>query len=366
MTTAIDAMQFRKALGAFTTGVTVVTTNGGDGKDYGLTANSFNSVSMDPPMVLWSLGKKSTSLPVFAAAEHFAVHILAADQESMSNRFAKSGTDKFAGCALARGHGGVPLLDGCSARFECRVVHRYEGGDHVIFVGEVLNFDSFNRPPLAFHGGNYGFVMKKSDDTADAGSSFGDGWLGFLLARAYYQLLMPVRKNLASQGLRDIDYNVLTVLSMGDGRTIAELDQLVSISGSRVTEEDIGMLVERGLVSLDRHGSKDAVVQFTDAGRRRGEPRLPRSAGHDAVAQARDPVDGGGAARSLAKGPFLARSEPVAGRRHDGRDLKRDPSAACRIRHEAAVRRIRPGGRTMARAVADKNTQATLFRGRQA
>jgi 3-hydroxy-9,10-secoandrosta-1,3,5(10)-triene-9,17-dione monooxygenase reductase component len=268
MTTAIDAMQFRKALGAFTTGVTVVTTNGGDGKDYGLTANSFNSVSMDPPMVLWSLGKKSTSLPVFAAAEHFAVHILAADQESMSNRFAKSGTDKFAGCALARGHGGVPLLDGCSARFECRVVHRYEGGDHVIFVGEVLNFDSFNRPPLAFHGGNYGFVMKKSDDTADAGSSFGDGWLGFLLARAYYQLLMPVRKNLASQGLRDIDYNVLTVLSMGDGRTIAELDQLVSISGSRVTEEDIGMLVERGLVSLDRHGSKDAVVQFTDAGRR--------------------------------------------------------------------------------------------------
>ena len=96
----IDAAQFRRALGSFTTGVTIVTTQGEDGKDYGLTANSFNSVSMDPPMVLWSLGKKSTSLPVFAATDHFAVHILAADQEAVSNRFSKSGTDKFAGCAV--------------------------------------------------------------------------------------------------------------------------------------------------------------------------------------------------------------------------------------------------------------------------
>ena len=120
MTTQIDAAQFRRALGSFTTGVTIVTTQGEDGKDYGLTANSFNSVSMDPPMVLWSLGKKSTSLPVFAATDHFAVHILAADQEAVSNRFSKSGTDKFAGCAVTRGHGGVPLLEGCSARFECR------------------------------------------------------------------------------------------------------------------------------------------------------------------------------------------------------------------------------------------------------
>ncbi|SAL82122.1 flavin reductase domain-containing protein [Caballeronia choica] len=268
MTTAIDAKQFRKALGSFTTGVTIVTTKGEDGKDYGLTANSFNSVSMDPPMVLWSLGKKSSSLPVFAATGHFAVHILASDQEGISNRFAKSGTDKFAGCTLARGHGGVPLLDGCSARFECRVVHRYEGGDHVIFVGEVMNFDSFEQPPLVFHGGNYGLVMKKAEDIADASSSFGNGWLGFLLARAYYQLLMPVRQNLSSNGLRDIDYNILTVLSMGDGRTIAELDQLVSISGSQVSDDDINKLVERELVALEAGDGGETVVRFTEAGRR--------------------------------------------------------------------------------------------------
>lgn len=267
MTTQIDARQFRKALGSFTTGVTVVTTHGEDGNDYGLTANSFNSVSMDPPMVLWSLGKKSSSLPAFQATGHFAVHILAADQEQISNQFARSGTDKFAGCAIGRGHGHVPLLDGCSARFECRVVHRYEGGDHVIFVGEVMNFNSFERPPLVFHGGNYGMVMKKTDSTDCTRSGIGDGWLGFLLARAYYQMLQPVRSNLASHGLRDIDYNILTVLSMGDGRTIAEVDRLVSISGLRVTDDDIRKLAERGLVVLDGEDGRETMVRFTDAGR---------------------------------------------------------------------------------------------------
>lgn len=166
MNTPIELTQLRKALGSFATGVTIVTTCGEDGKDHGLTANSFNSVSMDPPMVLWSLGKKSSSLMVFSRASHFAVHVLSADQESISNRFAKSGTDKFAGCAVERGHGNVPLLDGCSAIFECRVAHRYEGGDHIIFVGEVLNFDSFSRPPLVFHAGQYGSVVKRPVETA--------------------------------------------------------------------------------------------------------------------------------------------------------------------------------------------------------
>ena len=89
---AIDPKQFRQALGAFTTGVTIVTTHGPDGQDYGLTANSFNSVSMDPPMVLWSLNKNSSSKAAFAEAGHFAVHVLATDQEPVSNRFAKSGS----------------------------------------------------------------------------------------------------------------------------------------------------------------------------------------------------------------------------------------------------------------------------------
>ena len=98
----IDIREFRNALGSFTTGVTIVTTCDQQGQDVGMTANSFNSVSLDPPLVLWSLAKSSGSLPAFANAEYFAVHILAADQEPLSNVFAKKGADKFAGLAVGR------------------------------------------------------------------------------------------------------------------------------------------------------------------------------------------------------------------------------------------------------------------------
>ncbi|GAC1626164.1 MAG: hypothetical protein NVS9B10_13830 [Nevskia sp.] len=156
----IDPRQFRDALGAFTTGVTIVTTCDAQGRDVGLTANSFNSVSLTPPMVLWSLSKNSASLGAFVDAPHFAVHILAADQEPLSTRFARRGADKFAGLELERGHGGIPLLAGCAARFECRTAFRYEGGDHEIFVGEVITFEHFERAPLVFHGGNYAMAVK--------------------------------------------------------------------------------------------------------------------------------------------------------------------------------------------------------------
>ena len=136
----IDIREFRNALGSFTTGVTIVTTCDQQGQDVGMTANSFNSVSLDPPLVLWSLAKSSGSLPAFANAEYFAVHILAADQEPLSNVFAKKGAATFAGLAVGRRHGGVPLLDHCSARFECRTAYRYEGGGHEIIVGQMVLF----------------------------------------------------------------------------------------------------------------------------------------------------------------------------------------------------------------------------------
>ncbi|MGO4220695.1 flavin reductase [Lysobacter sp. TAF61] len=281
-----DSREFRRALGAFTTGVTIVTTRGPAGNDCGLTANSFNSVSMDPPLVLWSLDKTSTSLDAFSGAGHFAVHILAADQESTSNRFARSGVDKFEGMDLARGHGDVPLLDGCSARFECRVAYRYDGGDHIIFVGEVVAFDTFHRPPLIFHGGNYGLLLKKSDEAAGAGAGIGNDWLGFLLGRAFYQLLMPIKKSLGEHGLRDLDYTILTVLSMGEGRTIDDLGKLVAMTGYQMGEADIAELIERDLVSVvSTDGGGEAVVCFTDDGRRYAMELLAfgKSAEGDAV-----------------------------------------------------------------------------------
>lgn len=155
------ARRFRNALGAFATGVTIVTTRDADGQDIGLTANSFNSVSLHPPMVLWSLAKSARSLPAFLAGPHFAVHVLAANQEELSLRFATRGSEKFGGLDLERGVSQLPLLRGCSARFQCRTAFRHEAGDHMIFVGEVEEFDHSDLPELLFHRGRYSLAVPK-------------------------------------------------------------------------------------------------------------------------------------------------------------------------------------------------------------
>ena len=155
-----DAHAFRDALGTFVTGVTIVTARDEQGQPFGLTANSFNSVSLDPPMVLWSLSLRSRTLPVFRDATSWAVHVLAADQQPMSDRFARPGEDKFAGLAVMDGPEGAPLIEGYAARFGCRARFEYEGGDHAIFLGEVVDFDRREAAPLIYHGGRYGRVMR--------------------------------------------------------------------------------------------------------------------------------------------------------------------------------------------------------------
>ena len=155
-----DPQAFRDALGSFVTGVTIVTARDGEGRPFGLTANSFNSVSLDPPMVLWSLSLRSRTLPVFRDATSWAVHVLAADQQPMSDRFARPGEDKFAGLEISDGSEGAPLIKGCAARFGCRARFEYEGGDHAIFLGEVVDFDRREAAPLIYHGGRYGRVMR--------------------------------------------------------------------------------------------------------------------------------------------------------------------------------------------------------------
>ncbi|MFG1328852.1 flavin reductase family protein [Xanthobacter autotrophicus] len=155
-----DPSSFRKALGSFATGVCVVTARSGDGNAIGVTCSSFNSVSLDPPLVLWSLAKRAFSLPVFQAAEHWAINILSSEQEHFSNRFARSGEDKFDDVATELGIGNVPLLRDCCARFQCKHEHRYDGGDHVILVGRVLQFDRSDRQPLVFHSGQYSRLLR--------------------------------------------------------------------------------------------------------------------------------------------------------------------------------------------------------------
>ena len=152
-------VEFRQALGHFATGVAIVTTIADEGP-VGLTVNSFNSVSLDPPLVLWSLSKSSSSVQAFSESGYFAVHILASDQREVSRIFAQRGADKYAGIPLETGINGTPLLPGCSARFECKTHAQYEGGDHLILVGEVVKYETSEKPPLLFHKG----VMHSGDD----------------------------------------------------------------------------------------------------------------------------------------------------------------------------------------------------------
>jgi 3-hydroxy-9,10-secoandrosta-1,3,5(10)-triene-9,17-dione monooxygenase reductase component len=257
----VDAREFRHALGAFTTGVTIVTTRDAAGRDVGLTVNSFNSVSLEPPLVLWSLARSSASLSAFVEAEYFAVHILGARQEALSNLFARRGADKFAGIDLARGQGGVPLLDGCAARFECRTAYRHEGGDHEIFVGEVLNFEHFDQPPLVFQKGGYAVAVKKRAassvvpaDAAAPDSSISRDALVYLLGSAHAMLLSKMRPELRRRGLDDDDWFVLNVLAAGQPRTVAELDALMAYAGRRVTVERVLSLAGRSLVACSGQG----------------------------------------------------------------------------------------------------------------
>lgn len=228
-TPTLDRQAFRAALGSFATGVTVITTRAADGTPVGLTANSFNSVSLDPPMVLWSLAKKSLSLPVFCASSHWVVHVLAADQEALSGRFARSGEDKFAGLEIESGAAGVPLLQGCAARFQCRGSFQHEGGDHVIFVGEVVSFDRTDRAPLVFHAGRYALAAQRDPAmpkprSARVAGGLGEDLLGYLLGRAYFQTHQAVSERARAAGLDDAQWTVAAALTVRDRGTAAELD----------------------------------------------------------------------------------------------------------------------------------------------
>ena len=153
---SFSSQEFRAALGMFATGVTIVTARTADGQVIGLTANSFNSVSLSPPLVLWSLARAAASLPVFSGGSHYAINVLAADQKQLAERFAKKGADRWEGVTFDQGAGGAPLLHGAAATFECFNRSRYEEGDHVIFVGEVERCTHrIGATPLLFHGGRY-------------------------------------------------------------------------------------------------------------------------------------------------------------------------------------------------------------------
>ncbi|MCG6116699.1 MAG: flavin reductase family protein [Aquimonas sp.] len=152
--------ELRAAFGAFATGVCVLTTRDAEGCPQGMTVSSFAAVSLAPPLVLWCAQRGVQPFAAFEAAAHFAVHVLSADQQHLSDRFAWGEGNRFAGLAVEQGPNGLPLLPGCSARLLCETVERHAGGDHVIFLGRVFGLSHQPFEPLLYHGGAYGRLLR--------------------------------------------------------------------------------------------------------------------------------------------------------------------------------------------------------------
>lgn len=239
MSTEFDPKAFRRALGNFATGVTVITASTPDGEKAGVTANSFNSVSLEPPLVLWSIIKTSSSVAIFEKTSHFTVNVLAADQIHLSNHFARPSDDKFADVDYENGLGNAPLLPECSARFQCEHYERIDGGDHWILIGKVVAFDDVGRSPLLYHGGAYSAVIPhagvkpKDSEASEAGKEKNEQHLQNNL---YYQMIQAVKRYQTSYqplqlatGLRTIEARMLLTLNDFGSLVPQELEQRIGM-----------------------------------------------------------------------------------------------------------------------------------------
>lgn len=268
-----DSKDFRRALGNFATGVTIITARAPDGTHVGVTASSFNSLSMDPPLILWSSIKETPSCRIFEAATHFAVNILASDQMDMSNHFARQQEDKFEGIEWEEGLGGAPIFPDCAGRFQCESYEKLDGGDHWIFVGRVVSFDDYGRSPLCFHQGSYSMVFSHPGKNSMAGKessqNVDQGRMGnhefFLMMRAVRAYQEKYRPKLEGLELNLIESRSLLFLN-----DIPELDaeELSVHVQSPVAEarEALLNLAARGMVTTQGNG-----YALTDLGRTKTE-----------------------------------------------------------------------------------------------
>jgi 3-hydroxy-9,10-secoandrosta-1,3,5(10)-triene-9,17-dione monooxygenase reductase component len=254
-----DPREFRSALAQFATGVTVVTAPDGEGGYVGTTASSFNSVSVDPPLILWSIDNGARSLPAYERAEHFVVNILAADQVTLSNHFARQQADKFSTVEFDLNRQGVPALRDCSAYFHCKTRYMYEGGDHTIIVGEVLQYDNNNRDGLLFHQGRYSISdvhpaaakAEPEPGAAPAEKSFAENYLHYLVGRCFSQLIDKLDILLKKQDITQSEYRVLASFSGLSGADQATLEHYTLLSPDDLLPVMLN-LEHRGLVSFDR------------------------------------------------------------------------------------------------------------------
>jgi flavin reductase (DIM6/NTAB) family NADH-FMN oxidoreductase RutF/DNA-binding MarR family transcriptional regulator len=257
-TEAFSTREFRDALSSFATGVTVVTCLDANGEPVGATASSFNSVSMDPPLILWSITKTAYSADAFINAKHFVVNVLSADQVDISNKFARSGTDKFADIALEQGIGGVPMLPNTITRFECEAWATYDGGDHEIIVGQVKAMNTAAGSGLVFYRGAYATaeaIPTLTSVESNGVSHFVDNYLLYYLARATHQMGEEFHQLVADDGLTTKEWRVLACLYNENSMSLAELAKRTMIDQATLLE-----------LAMDLHQQDMARVQQLDAG----------------------------------------------------------------------------------------------------
>lgn len=279
----LNPATFRKALGQFPTGVTVVTASFND-HAVGMTANSFSSVSLDPPLVLWSVAKSSPSHDAFLASDSFAVHFLGADHGELAMRFGKSGADKFGDIKHQPGITGAPLLEGLAPIFECRTWARYPGGDHTILVGEVVSLVERTHDPLVFHSG----ALRRIDSALRrapplASNSFARNYLAYLLARASLIVSSEFHATLKTWNLSVPEWRVLACLMDVEGLSVGELAAMALMKQPGLTKVldrmEADGLVQRQSTANDR---RRVTIHLTAKGRALVTPALRAAREHEA------------------------------------------------------------------------------------
>ena len=268
-TKEFDVKDFRRALGQFPTGVTIITTRDEKGEPIGVTASSFNSVSVSPALVLWSVDKNAFSASIMENAEHFAVNVLSKSQVEMSNRFAGRGEDKFAGIEYSDDPHGSPLFNDCSAQFECKTWNVYDGGDHLIIVGEVLDYrHNESQSPLVFACGSYAVSMQHPSSVAsDTLKVPGDGLLGdymlYLLRIAYTKCSAKLYPELmAKHGVAPEEWRTLTLLADAGEAELVHLGKMIG-QPEGVFKATAERMQDKGLIKI----ISEAQVQLTEEGR---------------------------------------------------------------------------------------------------
>ena len=278
-----DVRDFRRALSQFPTGVTVITTKDKEGHPVGVTASSFNAVSIDPPLILWSIDKGAHSLETFEQTEHFAVNVLSRDQVNTSNGFASRGEDKFKDVNFGAGVGGSPILDEYAAQFECKTWAVYEGGDHLILVGEVLDYRYNDASlPLVFARGSYAVSSQHpaviKHDAANASGEFMSDYLLYMLRESYNRFSADLYPKLQEEGgVNPEEWRVLAMLLDNGSMQVCELAPLV-MQPEIALIQTAEWMQDRGFLELQ----DDKILSLTSAGKALADKLLNIAKSHEA------------------------------------------------------------------------------------